>query len=198
MIIHISKELKNHAPFTIVGALTGIVLMLVIIYAEVPTQISHHVFYVLHPLHIVLSALVTAAMYRKHQGQLFSSLVIGYVGSIGIATISDILFPYLGAILLGVSMELHFAFIEKWWLVNTLAILGSGIGVWWQRTQYPHSGHVLLSTWASLFYLTAFSAIDWVPLFPVVFLILFFAVWIPCCLSDIIFPLLFVKDSDNG
>jgi hypothetical protein len=26
-----------------------------------------------------------------------------------------------------------------------------------------------------------------------IFLFLFLAVWIPCCLSDIVFPLLFVK-----
>ena len=28
-----------------------------------------------------------------------------------------------------------------------------------------------------------------------VFLVLFIAVWLPCCVSDIIFPLLFVKNA---
>jgi hypothetical protein len=27
---------------------------------------------------------------------------------------------------------------------------------------------------------------------------IFLAVWIPCCISDIVFPLLFVKDSKTG
>jgi hypothetical protein len=50
-----------------------------------------------------------------------------------------------------------------------------------------------LSTRASLFYLTAFGATDWLPLLPLVFVVLFFAVWVPCCTSDIVFPLLFRK-----
>ncbi|MDH4292186.1 MAG: hypothetical protein OEV56_06220, partial [Dehalococcoidia bacterium] len=54
-------------------------------------------------------------------------------------------------------------------------------------------GHVLLSTWASLFYFTAFGIADWIHLLPYVFLLLFLSVWIPCCTSDIIYPLLFVR-----
>jgi len=29
---------------------------------------------------------------------------------------------------------------------------------------------------------------------PFVFIVLFVAVWVPCCLSDIVFPPLFVKE----
>ncbi|MDI6884377.1 MAG: hypothetical protein QMD00_04550, partial [Hadesarchaea archaeon] len=53
--------------------------------------------------------------------------------------------------------------------------------------------HVLISTLASLFYLMAFGVVDWLPLFPFVFAVLFIAVWIPCCASDIVFPLLFTR-----
>ena len=60
-------------------------------------------------------------------------------------------------------------------------------------TKFPHAGHVLLSTWASLFHiLMAITVPLSIILYPVIFLFLFLAVWIPCCLSDIIFPLLFV------
>jgi len=34
--------------------------------------------------------------------------------------------------------------------------------------------------------------IDWL-LLPFIFLFLFLAVWIPCCTSDIVFPLLFIR-----
>ena len=36
---------------------------------------------------------------------------------------------------------------------------------------------------------------SWLPLLPFVFIVFFVAVWVPCCLSDIIFPLLFVEEN---
>lgn len=194
MFKHIAKELKRHAPFTGFGAITGIILMF--LFYRLPSRVSYNIFYVLHPTHVVLSALVTTSMYklyRRGKVRIWILLLIGYVGSIGIATISDILFPYLGGVLLGAKMEFHLGFIEKWWLINPLALLGIALGYWRPTTKIPHSGHVLLSTWASLFYLTAFGTANWLSLLPLIFLILFFAVWIPCCVSDIVFPLLFVK-----
>lgn len=189
----ILRELARHAPFTAFGAITGIIIMVVIVFGGVPSGVSHTVFYTLHPAHVVLSALVTTALYRLYGGKLKWALLIGYTGSIGIATISDIILPYFGGVLLGAEMEFHLGFIEKWWLVNPLALLGIAIGYWRPVTRFPHAGHVLLSTWASLFYLTAFGVANWFPLLPFIFLILFVAVWLPCCFSDIIYPLLFVR-----
>jgi len=37
------------------------------------------------------------------------------------------------------------------------------------------------------------GVVHWL-VFVAIFLFLFLAVWIPCCLSDIVFPLLFVKE----
>ena len=102
MLSTIGKELKAHAPFTVVGALTGVAIMAVFVTAEVPRSFSAKLFWGLHPL------------------------------------------------------------------------------------------HVLLSTWASLFHMTmalgenvTLLALAVIPAF------LFLAVWIPCCTSDIVFPLLF-------
>jgi len=201
MLKRIITELKEHAPFTALGALTGIIIMAVIVLGEVPSGISNTVFYTLHPIHIVLSALVTTAMYvRYRQSKIWVAILVGWTGSIGIATISDVIIPYLGGALLHVPMEFHVPFIEtaqmpvigieKWKIVNSAALLGIGIGYWKQTTRIPHSGHVLLSTWASLFYFTAFGVADWIPLLPFVFLFLFLAVLIPCCTSDIVYPLL--------
>ena len=197
----ITKELLRHVPFTSFGAVTGIVIMLLAIHFQPITSVSYTLFYILHPIHVVLSALVTAGMYRLHRGKGVAVFLIGYTGSIGIATISDIIFPYFGGLLLGAEMEFHLGFIEKWWLVNPLALIGIAIAYWKPTTKFPHAGHVLLSTWASLFYLTAFGfgfgAANYFPLLPFVFFILFLSVWFPCCLSDIIFPLLFVRESNS-
>lgn len=193
----IGKELRAHAPFTMFGTLTGIVIMAVIVTADVPRSLSHGLFWTLHPVHVVLSALVTAGMYRRHsEGKLWATVVIGYVGSIGIATLSDCLIPYVGESLLGlVHRAAHIGFIEKWWLVNPLAFVGIGMAYFRPRTEFPHAGHVLLSTWASLFHITMALGPE-VGVFTVVLIgvFLFAAVWVPCCTSDIVFPLLFSRE----
>ena len=193
MFKRIASELVRHAPFTALGAITGIIIMVIIVFGNVPASVSQTTFYSLHPLHVVLSALVTTALYKKYSsGKIWAAVLIGYFGSIGIATISDALIPYLAEVLPGVKMEFHLPFIEKWWLINPLALIGIAIGYLRPTTKIPHFGHVLLSTWASLFYFTAFGVAYWLPLLPAVFLFLFLAVWVPCCLSDIVFPLLFI------
>jgi len=193
MLKRIAEELKRHAPFTALGALTGIIIMAIIVLGNVSSDVSHTIFYTLHPIHVVLSALVTTAMYiRYRKGKIWVAILIGWTGSIGIATISDVVIPYLGGGLLHVQMGFHVPFIEKWW-INLLALIGIAIGYWKQTTRIPHFGHVLLSTWASLFYFTAFGIADWIPLLPFILLFLFLAVWIPCCTSDIAYPLLFVR-----
>lgn len=193
MLRRITKELKEHIPFTVLGALTGIIIMVIVVLGNVPHHISDTIFYTLHPVHVLLSALVTTAMYMRYKkGKVWAVILIGWTGSIGVATISDAMIPYLGGNLLHAQMEFHVPFIEEWW-INLFALAGIAIGYWKQTTRIPHFGHVLLSTWASLFYIMAFGiAADWIPLLPFIFLILFLAVWIPCCMSDIVYPLLFL------
>lgn len=196
----ISMELRAHAPFTIFGAATGIIVMLVLVTGAVPRSFSIALFWGLHPFHVLLSALVSAGMYRLHgRGSLPATIAIGYCGAIGIATLSDCLIPYLGEMLLSLPNKgIHIGFIEKWWLVNPLAILGIAIAYFRPTTEFPHAGHVLLSTWASLFHMTmAFG--DQIDLLILVTIpvFLFLAVWIPCCTSDIVFPLLFSKEQER-
>ena len=193
MAKHIAKELKEHIPFTVLGALTGIAIMAIVVLGNVPSHISQTGFYISHPLHVLLSALVTTAMYMRYRkAKFWAAVLIGWTGSIGIATISDAMIPYLGGKLLQAQMEFHVPFIEEWW-INFVALAGIAIGSWRQTTKIPHFGHVLLNTWASLFYFTAFGTADWIHLLPFIFLFLFLSVWIPCCLSDIVYPLLFVR-----
>jgi len=197
MTKRIAKELKSHVPFTALGALTGIAIMAIIVLGDVPSHVSQTAFYTLHPIHVLLSALVTTAMYMRYRkARVWLVILIGWTGSIGIATISDAMIPYLGGTLLHVPMEFHVPFIEKWW-INLLALAGIAIGYWKQTTRIPHLGHVLLSTWASLFYFMSFGIADWIPLLPFIFLFLFLAVWVPCCASDIVYPLLFVRKGEE-
>jgi hypothetical protein len=161
---------------------------------NLPRSLSDSLFWFMHPGHALLSALVTAALYRRNsQAGFLATFIIGYVGSVGIATLSDSLIPFAGEWLLDLPHKaVHIGFIEKWWLVNPLVLLGIIIGFFWPKTRVPHAGHVFLSTWASLFHMTMALGDHVVPLQLVVIpLFLFLAVWLPCCTSDIVFPLLF-------
>jgi len=213
-------ELKAHSPFTLFGALTGIMLML--LFRNISHQVSYKLFYIFHPAHVVLSAMVTASLFRLHEKtkSFIIVLLIGYVGSIGIATLSDSIMPFFGEGILGVAVpteaavhshgreagsehekheehnekELHLGFIEEWYIVNPAALLGVLIAYFLPRSKLPHAFHILISTWASSAHIMMNTH---QPLTVVLmlgcFIVLFIAVWFPCCFSDIIFPMLLVK-----
>lgn len=199
----ILHELERHAPFTTFGAVTGIVVM--VFFHNLPYKTAYNIFYVLHPFHVLLSALVTSAMYKNYKCKpdgkpcsLPALIAVGFVGSIGIATLSDSLIPYLGETLLRMPhREMHIGFIEEWWRVIPLAAAGIVIAYFWPKTRFPHAGHVLISTWASLFHMIMAEGKPLNLLISAaVFVFLFLSVWLPCCISDIVFPLLFINKRD--
>jgi len=218
---HITAELKGHIRYTISGATLGIAFMF--LFQKLTGAGSQSLFVVFHPGHVILSAMVTASMFRLHavkKGFLIV-LIIGYIGSVGIATLSDIIIPHTGMHILGLDLpthsqlhhtvlpidaenqgeqhqhgrsKIHLGFIEEWYIVNPAALIGVFIAYFFPRTKFPHAVHVLVSTWASSAYLlmnlrselTVFTVLG-------IFATLFIAIWIPCTISDIVFPLLFVK-----
>ncbi len=200
MLKRITNELMEHIPFTALGAIIGIIIIAIIVYGNAlsqVSQVSQTVFYILHPTHVVLSAIVTTAIYKRYSdGKIWAVILVGYFGSIGIATISDSVIPYLGEVLLNLPNKgIHIGFIEEWLIVNLAALTGIAIGYWRPITKFPHSGHVLISTWASLFHIIMAlgETVAWTALL-IIFLFLFLAVWVPCCLSDIVVPLLFTRE----
>ena len=205
----ILNELKHHGPFTLIGAIFGMMILFALqrIAPEViNTERAEALFEFSHPLHVVLSAMVTAALYKNYRGRphhhktgLLAMVLVGYFGSIGIATLSDCLIPYWGEKLLGMEhAHIHLGIVEMPLIINLAALLGIGAAFFSSQTHFPHGGHVLLSTAASIFHIlrvqsSPFTLVETV----FISLFLFIAVWIPCCLSDIIFPLLFVRKSDK-
>ena len=226
------QELKRHAPFTMFGALVGIICMLVFEKSGKPN--ANLLFSVFHPTHVLLSALVTAAMFKIHSEKHKSILLIllmGYIGSIGIATLSDSVMPWFGEKAFGLHIpkhehnnqemhlehdsepahdehqsadvnhkpqpELHLGFIKEWYFVHPAAILGALIGFYLPKTRFPHAGHILISTWAtsSHIFMNLADSLS-VRSVAEVFVILFLAVWLPCCVSDIIFPVFFARNKN--
>jgi len=195
-------ELREHAPFTLFGALTGIILMFVL--RNIPHETAHGLFYIFHPLHIALSAIVTTSLYKMYLinekpgiKMFFKILAVGYFGSVTIGTLSDSLIPLWGEMLLNMPYRhAHIGFIERWWLINPVAIISILIASKKPFTKFPHAMHVLISTWASLFHMLMAADPSKAVSYFGIFIFLFIAVWIPCCFSDIVFPLLFVKDKN--
>jgi len=229
---HILVELRGHSPFTFFGALLGIIFVLLL--RNVSGISSSTLFSLFHPAHVVLSAMVTASMFKLHavKKQFLLVLIVGYFGSVGVATLSDVVIPHIGTRLLGLDVsthaeshyheptstnkeavtthkhsehthsqeiehherKIHLGFIEEWYIVNPAALLGILIAYFLPRTKFPHAAHVLISTWASSSYLLMnMQAGMTVAVAIGIFTTLFIAIWIPCCISDIVFPLLFVK-----
>ncbi len=200
MLRRILHELKHHAPFTLAGTLVGVVVMLVMVFSRASHEVSHTLFAVFHPAHVLLSALTTAAMFRVHgRGKWWTTIIVGIVGAIGIATLSDSIIPFVGEKLLSLPhAHVHAGFIEQWFIVLPAALAGALLAFVWPRTEIPHAGHVLLSTSASLFHMTMALGGQVGPgTMAALTAFLFLAVWLPCCTSDIIFPLLFVKKNDR-
>ncbi|MBN1492786.1 MAG: hypothetical protein JW938_01415, partial [Candidatus Omnitrophica bacterium] len=152
-------ELAAHLPFTVLGAVSGVIFM--VLFRNLSHEVSFRLFYILHPTHVFLSAIVTSTLFatykfgdKKDPRQLLAIFLIGYIGSIGIATISDSIIPHIGEVLLKMpDTHAHIGFIEKWWLIQLAAITGIVVAYFRPKTHFSHAGHVLISTWASLFHI---------------------------------------------
>ncbi len=192
----IKHELIEHSPFTLFATVIAI-LIVVVIKSALNKEIPEAFFEILHPAHLLVSSIVTAAIYYKYKKSIFKSMIIGILGSIIIGSLSDVFFPWLGGITLGLKMEFHLPVIKEPFLIISTAIIGSILGIATKITKIPHFIHVFISVFASLFYIVSFSN----GLLPIQFLlstiIVFIAVLIPCCISDIVFPIIFSKENNT-
>ena len=121
------------------------------------------------------------------------SILIGVVGAIIIGTLSDVLLPWVGGNLFFLETGLHLPIIEEPLLILGVGFIGALFGVYVGVFRLTHSLHVLFSVFASLFYLLAFSGVMSVWVVLGISLIVFLVVYVPCCISDIVFPILFIK-----
>lgn len=185
----ILHELKHHAPFTLTA--TAIAIILVLIFR---TMDFEALFEVMHPLHILVSAMATSALYYKYTKKPIQATIVGLLGAILVGTFSDVIFPWLGGLALGINIELHLPIIEEPFIILIASIVGVILGMSTKISKEPHALHVFLSVFASLFYLLSYSGSFEILKFILIALIVFIAVLIPCCISDIVFPMIFVKE----
>jgi len=207
---YIAVELGYHLPYSIFGIAIGLLAMGVLSFLAILMQAEHllpeaseELFHVFHPAHVLISAVATTAMFWKHEKRVVKAVLVGFAGSITICGISDILLPFIGGLILGSDMHMHICFMEDPGLVFPFAVVGVIAGLlvtksFEKSTQYSHSAHVFVSSVASILYLLSFGMTDWIHSIGAVFIITIVAVMIPCCASDIAFPIACVhRDCDH-
>jgi hypothetical protein len=154
-------------------------------------------FHIFHPAHMLFSATATTAMFWRYERRLLKACIVGFLGAVIVCGISDILIPYLSGLLLGAEMAVHICILKHPGLVLPFTLVGIVAGVLsaehiGRATFFSHTAHVVTSSTASLLYLVSFGLTDWIDVAGLVFVFVILAVMIPCCASDIVFPLLAV------
>ncbi len=202
---HILSELKEHLPFTVISSIVAIILvgiMTAVVFAlddDIVAQGSQKLFHIFHPVHILFSATATSAMFWRYEKRVVKAVVIGLSGSILVCGISDVIIPFCSGFFFGKDFEFHLCIAKHPIIIMPFVTIGIAIGIIaMERVQkttfFSHSGHVFTSSMASMLYLISFGLVDWFNYVGSVFIIIILAVIIPCCTSDIIFPLLFTKE----
>ena len=184
-------ELKHHAPFTIIATVLAIIIVIGLKYIVSPS-FDREAFEILHPLHVIASAVVSAGIFYKYKSKIIPAILVGIISAIVIGSLSDIIFPFLGGAIFGLHPHFHLPIIEAPLIILSSALLGGIIGITTKITKLPHLLHVSISVFASFFYLLAFSQTQSVIGFILAIIIVFIAVIIPCCVSDILLTFFFL------
>lgn len=156
-------------------------------------------FHLFHPAHMLFSAAATTAMFCRYDRKIGKAIVVGLAGAIGVCGISDIIMPHISLIILGEQTPWHICVVEHPGLVLPFAGVGVLLGITAaagvvRSTLISHSLHVLASSMASIFYMVGpLGIVAWIDQLGEVFLFVVLAVMLPCCVSDIVFPLLMTR-----
>lgn len=221
------QELVHHLPFSVSAVAIGLTLAGLICFLTPPgavdvatTQCAHDaadhdhcgcqhdnpyqdLFHLFHPMHMLFSAAATTAMFWRYERRVLKAIVVGLIGAIGVCGLSDIVMPHISLMMLGYTVPWHICVIEHPQMVLSFAMVGVLVGLTASAgvrhsTFFSHSLHVFSSSMASIFYLIGpFGRLGWIDSIGVVFLFIIVAVMVPCCLSDIVFPLLLARPAHD-
>jgi len=191
MIHKIHHELEEHIPFTAAASLVAVIIMAILLIKTHLIIYAVSAFWVFHPMHVFFSSIVSAAIFYKYRNKFFLALISSIIIAVIIGSLSDVIFPYLGSLLFKIPISFELPALESPILIFGVAFLGSLLGIASKYTKFPHFLHVLISLFASLLYIFAYSTNFDFFNYIAIFIITTISVVIPCCLSDIVFPIIF-------
>lgn len=185
-------ELKHHLPLTSIATIFAIII--VIFFNQIDFNFSEKLFETFHFLHIFLASVVASAMFYKYKSNFIFSIFVGVLSSVIFGSVSDIIFPYLGAFIFNLKPEFHLPLIEQPIIIFSIGIFGGLSGIFLKITKLPHFLHVGISVFASMFYLVSYiQDINSFFIF-LSFILVVISVVLPCCIGDIILPILFLGE----
>ena len=188
-------ELSTHWKFTagavVVSAIIIAVLKIQFFPAAAPeTETLFEGFFISH---LFFASLTPASLFSKYKSALWLGLIVSILTSSITCTLSDIVLPYLGGMLLGYDMHFHVCIIEEPLISWTFIILGAVIGFMLSRyvrrlSRFTHGLHILLSSTAAGMYLITYG-VSVISIQALLFLpILVISVLVPCVMNDIGVP----------
>jgi len=143
--------------------------------------------------HLFFAALTPASLLSKYRRAVWLGILVAIITSSVTCTLSDIIFPYLGGLILGYDMHFHVCIVEEPLISWIFIISGAMLGYMLSRSvrrlsRYTHGFHIFLSSTAAGLYLVTYGvsflsekAFLFIP-------ILLVSVLIPCVLNDIGVP----------
>lgn len=205
----VTDELLCHFPYAVFSvALSLAVLSFVTFFSlfsnntEAVEHGAHLLFHAFHFMHIVFAATGVLITYFRFSKNIIKGLIVGLLTASFFCTVSDSILPYIGGRLLGVHMHFHLCFWSDIDKIIPFLLVGLLNGYIMSKhhqskqalySTFSHFIHILISSFASMFYLVAHGLLDWGDNIGFVFLFLIGAVVVPCTLSDVVVPMYFAR-----
>lgn len=205
----LQQELVCHLPYAIFSVAFGLAVLSFLSYFSCNFETKQSIcdganilFHSFHFMHIVFAATGAVLTFTRFSRNVPLALVVGVVTPTIFCALSDVVLPYLGGRMLGVDMTFHLCFMTE--LENVLPFLFVGVlnglvlGLYHVDRHsvyslFSHAAHILVSSFASIFYLVAHGFVEWYVQIGFVFLFQVIAVVVPCTLSDVVVPMLVAK-----
>lgn len=198
-------ELSHHIKFTIGAVLIAslvIVLLKYFFLKPFAYSESQHLFEGFFISHLFFASLTPAALFSLYNRNIVIGILLSVISSSITCSLSDIVFPYLGGLLLQYDMDFHMCIIDEpvisWIFIFGGAFIGFFLSVYVRKlSRYTHSAHIFLSSMAAGMYLITFG-VGLLSLKALIFLpILIVSVLLPCVMNDIGVPSYIVSITDK-
>lgn len=197
------QEVICHMPYGIFSvALALVFISILYFFTPIHSNLHHYahvLFHTFHFLHIIFATTGAYIATLRFTGRPYFSLIISFFSAMIFCTLSDIILPWLGGMLLGFNIRLHLCIHTElmnvlfFWaigLINAFGLVKNSSSAREPFMAVTHFSHIATSAIAALVYLIAEGFPTWYDHMGILFVLLMGAVVVPCTLSDIIMPVL--------
>lgn len=168
-------------------------------------SIYHNLFHICHYMHILCAAAVGILSFINISAR---SYILGaafsFLTSILFCTLSDIIMPTVIGMFMGYNIDMHLCLLDLNDLMNVfifsiagiicgICILKNDKRLISKNINFMHLGHIFTGCLAAFSYILAQTSILWIINAGFILLTIFFAIVIPCTISDVIIPMIFYK-----